>query len=82
MRSVHFDARGFTRTYGDSFRAFGLFFPVFLLFAAVLAWRLGGVPSETLASLRSISRALAICFAAVTALNWDTPSAGASFSQP
>ena len=38
MRSVHFDAQGFTRTYWDFFSAFGLFFSVFLLFAAVLAW--------------------------------------------
>jgi hypothetical protein len=29
MRSVHFDAQGFTRTYWDFFSAFGLFFSVF-----------------------------------------------------
>ncbi|HZW93259.1 MAG TPA: hypothetical protein VFF64_09935 [Candidatus Eremiobacteraceae bacterium] len=29
MRSVHFDAQGFTRTYWDFFSAFGLFFPSF-----------------------------------------------------
>jgi hypothetical protein len=70
MRSVHFDAQGFTRTYWDFFSAFGLFFSVFLLFAAVLAWLLGGLPAETLARVRSIAWALAICFVAVTALNW------------
>ena len=70
MRSVHFDAQGFTRTYWDFFSAFGLFFSVFLLFAAILAWLLGGLPAETLASVRSISWALAICFLAVTALSW------------
>jgi succinate dehydrogenase/fumarate reductase cytochrome b subunit len=43
MRSVHFDAQGFIRTYWDFFSAFGLFFSVFLLFAAVLAWLLGGL---------------------------------------
>jgi hypothetical protein len=59
MRSVHFDAQGF-----------GLFFTVFLLFAAVLAWLLAGLPAETLARVRSISWALAICFVAVTALSW------------
>jgi len=37
MRATHFDAQGFTRTYWDFFNAFGLFFSVFLLFAAVLA---------------------------------------------
>jgi hypothetical protein len=70
MRSVHFDVQGFTRTYWDFFSAFGLFFSVFLLFAAVLAWLLGGLPAETLARVRSIAWALAICFVAVTALSW------------
>ncbi len=64
MRSVHFDAQGFTRTYWDFFSAFGLFFSVFLLFAAVLAWLLGGLPAETLLRVRSIAWALAICFVA------------------
>jgi hypothetical protein len=70
MRSVHFDAQGFTRTYWDFFSAFGLFVSVFLLFAAVLAWLLGGLPAETLARVRSIAWALAICFVAITALSW------------
>ncbi len=71
MRSVHFDAQGFTRTYWDFFSAFGLFFSVFLLFAAVLAWLLGGLPAEILARVRSIAWALAICFVAITALELD-----------
>jgi hypothetical protein len=70
MRSVHFDAQGFTRTYWDFFSAFGLFFSVFLLFAALLAWLLAGLPAETLARVRSIPWALAICFVALTALTW------------
>ena len=70
MRSVRFDAQGFTRTYWDFFTAFGLFFSVFLVFAAVLAWLLGGLPPETLARVRSIAWALTICFVAVTALSW------------
>src|SRR5260370_2376560 len=78
MRFVHFDAEGFTRSYWDFFSPFGLFFCVFLLFAAVLAWLLGGLPAETLARVRSIAWALAICFVAVTALSWryafTTPS--------
>jgi hypothetical protein len=69
MRSVHNNAQGFTRTYWDFFNAFGLFFSVFLLFAAVLAWLLGGLPAETLARVRSIAWALAICFVAITALS-------------
>src|SRR6202165_3520231 len=70
MRSIHFDAQGFNRTYWDFFSAFGLFFSVFLLFAAVLAWLLGGLPAETLTRVRSIAWALAICFVAITALSW------------
>jgi hypothetical protein len=70
MRSIHFDAQGFSRTYWDFFSAFGLIFSVFLLFAAVLAWLLGGLPAEILARVRGIAWALAICFAAVTALSW------------
>ena len=70
MRSVHFDAQGFNRTYWDFFTAFGLFFGVFLLFSAVLAWLLAGLPEETLARVRSIAWALAICFVAITALSF------------
>ena len=70
MRSIHFDAQGFSRTYWDFFSAFGLFFSVFLLFAAVLAWQLGGLPTETLTRVRGIAWALAICFASITALSW------------
>jgi hypothetical protein len=70
MRSVHFNAEGFNRTYWDFFTAFGLFFSVFLLFAAVLTWLLAALPAEILMRVRSIAWALAICFVAITALNW------------
>ena len=70
MRSVHFDAMGFTRTYWDFFSAFGLFFSVFLVFSAVLAWQLSSLPAETLARVRGIAWALALCFVAITALSW------------
>jgi hypothetical protein len=71
MRAVHFDAQGFTRTYWDFFSAFGLYFSVFLLFAGVLAWLLSRLPEDTLARVRSIAWALAICFVVVTALTWQ-----------
>src|SRR5258707_15573351 len=54
MRSVHFDAQGFTRTYWDFFSAFGLFFSVFLLFAAVLAWVLARLPAKTFTRVGAI----------------------------
>jgi hypothetical protein len=70
MRSLHFDAQGFNRSYWDFFSAFGLFFTVFLLFAAVLAWQLSSLPVEIFALVRPMAWALAICFAAVTALSF------------
>lgn len=70
MRSIHFDAQGFNRTYWDFFSAFGFFFSVFLLFAAVLTWQLGGLSAETFARIRGTAWALVICFIAVTALSW------------
>lgn len=70
MRSVHFDALGFNRTYWDFFSAFGFFFSVFLVFAGVLSWQLSSLSAETLARIRSVAWALAICFVAVTALSW------------
>jgi hypothetical protein len=71
MRSVHFDAQGFDRTYWDFFSAFGLFFSVFLLFAAILAWQLGGLQVGTLTPFaRHTAWALALSFVAVAALSW------------
>ena len=70
MRSVRFDAQGFSRTYWDFYVGFGLFVSVFLVFASVLAWQLGGLAPETLALMRGPAWALVICFAAVTILSW------------
>src|SRR5580698_815132 len=60
MRSIHFDVQGFTRTYWDLFVGAGFFVSVFLLFAAVLAWQLGGLSAETLALMRRVSWGLAL----------------------
>jgi len=70
MQSVHFDVQGFRRTYWDFFVAAGFSVGVFYLFAAVLAWQLGGLPSETLAVMRLTVWALAFCFAAITVVSW------------
>src|SRR5579864_3791287 len=71
MRSIHFNAQGFNRTYWDFFGAFGLFFSVFLLFAALLAWQLGSIRAEDFGVFtRSTAWALAISFAAITALSF------------
>ena len=70
MRSVHFDVQGFNRTYWDLFVASGFSVGLFYLFAAVLAWQLGGLPPDTLAGLRTTVWALALCFAAITMVSW------------
>jgi hypothetical protein len=70
MRSIHFDVQGFTRTYWDLFVAAGLSVGVFYLFAAILAWQLGGLPEETLALMRGTAWAFALCFAAITVVSW------------
>lgn|SRR5437763_12191551 len=70
MRSIHFDVQGFSRTYWDFFVAAGLSVGVFYLFAAILAWQLGGVPSATLALMRVTTWAFALSFAAIAVVSW------------
>jgi hypothetical protein len=70
MRSIHFDVQGFSRTYWDLFVAAGLTVGVFYLFAAILAWQLGGLPAGTLALMRGTVWAFAVCFAAITLVSW------------
>ena len=70
MQSTHFDILGFNRTYWDFYVGFGLFITVFLLLAVVLAWQLGGLPTETLALMRGTAWTFAVCFAAITVLSW------------
>src|SRR3954454_17406094 len=66
MRSIHFDVQGSSRTYWDLFVAAGFTVGVLYLFAAVLAWQLGGLPAKTLAAMRVTVWSLALCFAAIT----------------
>src|SRR6201987_4387674 len=70
MRSIHFDVQGFSRTYWDLFVAAGFVVGVFYLFAAVVAWQLGGLPAGTLAHMSGTAWALALCFAVVTVVSW------------
>ena len=70
MRSVHFDMDGFSRTYWDLFVALGFLVGVFYLFAAVLAWQLGGLPAQTLATIRLTAWAFSLCFAVITLVSW------------
>jgi hypothetical protein len=70
MRSIHFDVQGFKRTYWDLFVAAGFSVGVFYLFAAILAWQLGGLSTATLALMRGTAWAFALCFAAITVVSW------------
>ena len=70
MRSIHFDVQGFNRTYWDLFVAAGYVVGVLYLFAAILAWQLGGLPAATLALMRGTAWAFALCFAAITVVSW------------
>jgi hypothetical protein len=71
MQSVHFDALGVDRTYWDFFIGDGFQVGVLFLFAAVLAWQLGGLPVETLARMRLTGWAFALCFAAIAYFCWQ-----------
>jgi hypothetical protein len=70
MQSIHFDVQGFSRTYWDLFVAAGFSVGVFYLFAAILAWQLGGLPGATLTLMRGTAWAFALCFAAITVVSW------------
>ena len=70
MRSIHFDVQGFSRTYWDLFLAAGFSVGVFYLFAAVLAWKLAGLPPETLERMRLVLWAFVLCFAAIALVSW------------
>ena len=70
MRLIHFDVQGFNRTYWDFFVAAGFTVGVLYLFAAILAWQLGGLPAATLALMRATAWAFALCFAVITVLSW------------
>ena len=70
IQSSHFKVFGFSRTYWDFYVGFGWIVSVFLLLAAIVAWQLGSLPAQSLRLVRPTAWALALCFAAVTVLNW------------
>ena len=70
LRSIHFDVQGFNRTYWDLFVAAGFSAGVLYLFAAILAWQLGGLPVATLAVMRGTAWAFALSFGAITVVSW------------
>jgi hypothetical protein len=69
MHAIHFDVGGFGRSYWDLFMAAGLIVGLFYVFAAFLAWELGGLPADVLGRLRVTRWAFAGVFAAITAVS-------------
>jgi hypothetical protein len=70
MKSVTFPVQGVVRSYWDFFMAFGLFFSVFLVYSAMLAWRMGAMSRDELRA-RAIDRwLLAGAFVIVSGLSW------------
>lgn len=70
MRSLHFNMAGFDRTYWGFFVGFGLFVTALMVFAAIVAWQLGGLAPGALASMRFTAWGFVVCFAAVAYLSW------------
>lgn len=70
MKSIHFDANGFDRTYWDFFVAFGFFVSALLVFAAIVAWQLAGLAPDTLAAMRLSAWGFVVCFAAASYVCW------------
>jgi len=70
MKTIHFNANGSERTYWDFFVGFGLFVTVLLVFASIIAWQFGSLPSATLAAMRISAWGFAVCFVVVAYLSW------------
>lgn len=70
MRTIHFNLLGFSRSYWELFEGNGFTVGVLFLFAAILAWQLGGLPAATLAQMPYIAWMFALCFAAITVVSW------------
>ena len=70
MQSTHFKADGFDRSYWDFYLAGGFSVGVLFLFAATLAWQLGGLPAGSLVQMRGVTWAFAGCFATITILSF------------
>ena len=61
---------GFQRNYLDFYAGFALFVTVLLLFAAAVAWQLGGLPPATLSQLSWLTWGIALSFAGSLYLSW------------
>ena len=70
MKSVHFNATGFERTYWDFFVGFGLFVTALMVLAAIVTWQFGNLSADTLGRMRLSAWGFVFCFAFVALLSW------------
>jgi hypothetical protein len=70
LKATRFRVQGFSRTYWGFYTGFGLFVTVLLLFAAMVAWQLGGLAPEALKAMPLVTWGLAASFVVVTYLSW------------
>ena len=71
LRATTFAAQGVPgRTYWGFFVGFGLFVSVMMLFAATVAWQLGGASADVLRALGLIRWSFAVAFVINTYFTW------------
>lgn len=70
LRETTFLVLGQTRSYWDFYLGLGISVTVWQLLAALVAWQLGGLPAETLASLPLIRWGVVVAMAAIAWLSW------------
>jgi hypothetical protein len=70
MTNVHFQVRGRDYTYGGYYRGFGLFNSVFLVFAAMVAWRLATLADVDPRAIGAVGWALCAVMIAGLILCW------------
>jgi hypothetical protein len=70
MRNVHFQVGGTSFSYGGFYIGFGLFVTAYLLFAAYLAWYLGGLAATNAQAIGTLRWAFFATQLAVVALSW------------
>lgn len=70
LRATQFRIQGAQRTFWGFYMGFGFFCTVLLLFSALTAWQLGGLPRTSLALMPIITWGFAITFLVATLITW------------
>lgn len=70
LKQTRFEVQGATRTYWGFYAGFGFFVTILLVFSAILAWQLGAMPAELLATLRFLRWAFAACYVLIAIMTW------------